>query len=105
MKGIKTDLYFICTVDPTINIDRVQQRVKLGGHSVPEDKIVKRYNDSLKVLPSIIPLCHRVYLFDNSSEERSIEPVAEIDGQRVLTIHTAQLPWWVQEYVIDPLYA
>ncbi len=100
----KNYLYFICTIDPAINIARVHQRVALGGHSVPDDRIEKRYNDSLDVLPLIIPFCHRVYLFDNSDEERSIEPVAVIDDKHKLTIHTEQLPWWVQEYVIAKLY-
>ena len=102
--GYNNYLYFICTVDPAINIERVKQRVELGGDPVPEDRIEKRYYESLQVLPAIIPLCHRVYLFDNSSEERNIDPVAEIDNERKLTIRSVQLPWWVQEYVIDPLY-
>lgn len=102
--GYKNYLYFICTVDPAINIERIQQRIRLGGHAVPEDRIEKRYYESLQVLPMIIPLCYRVYLFDNSSEERSIEPVAEIDNERNLTIKTEQLPWWVQEHVIDHIY-
>jgi len=102
-QGYKNYLYFICTVDPAINIARVHQRVALGGHSVPDDKIEKRYNDSLEVLPLIIPLCYRVYLFDNSSEEKSIEPIVEIDNGK-LTILSANVPWWIQEYVIDKLY-
>lgn len=103
-EGYKNYLYFICTVDPVINIARVSQRVKLGGHSVPEDRIIKRYQESLEILPSIIPLCHRVYLFDNSSEERSIEPVAEIDNDKTLLIKAEQIPWWIEAYVIEKLY-
>lgn len=103
-KGYKNYLYFICTIDPALNIERVYQRVRLGGHSVPEDRIMKRYKESLEVLPLIIPLCHRVYLFDNSSEERSIEPVAEIDDRMNLTMKVAQIPWWVQSNVIEKLY-
>jgi predicted ABC-type ATPase len=103
-KGYKNYLYFICTIDPAINIERVHQRVRLGGHSVPEDRIMKRYKDSLDVLPLIIPLCHRVYLFDNSSKERSIEPVAEIDDKMNLIMKVAQIPWWVQSSVIEKLY-
>lgn len=103
-KGYKNYLYFICTIDPALNIERVHQRVRLGGHSVPEDRIMKRYKESLEVLPLIIPLCHRVYLFDNSSEERSIEPVAEIDDRMNLTMKVAQIPWWVQSNVIEKLY-
>jgi predicted ABC-type ATPase len=100
----KNYLYFICTVDPAINIERVSQRIALGGHAVPEDKIVKRYTESLKVLPQIVPLCHRVYLFDNSTKERSIEPVAEIDDEKRFIARTESIPWWVDEYVVDKLY-
>lgn len=35
--GYRTYLYFIATDDPAINISRVQNRVKQGGHPVPED--------------------------------------------------------------------
>ena len=37
--GYRTYLYFIATDDPEINISRVRNRVKLGGHPVPEDRI------------------------------------------------------------------
>ena len=53
--GYKNYLYFVCTVDPAINISRVAQRVALKGHDVPETKIVNRYYDSLALLPSLIP--------------------------------------------------
>lgn len=102
--GYKNYLYFICTVSPLINIERVKQRVQLGGHNVPEDRIVKRYFDSLSILPSVIPLCHRVYFFDNSTEEKSLQPIAEIDKAGTLNISGEQIPWWVQEFVIDKLY-
>lgn len=102
--GYKNYLYFICTVDPAINIERVSQRVALGGHDVAEEKIIKRYSESLKVLPQIIPLCHRVYLFDNSTEGRSIEPVAEIDDKKRFIVKTESIPWWVEEFVVEPIY-
>lgn len=102
--GYRNYLYFICTVDPAINSERVRQRVALGGHNVPKDKIVKRYNESLQVLSQIIPLCHRVYLFDNSTEDRSIEPVAEIDDKKRFIAKTESMPWWVDEFVVRKLY-
>ncbi|MFT4024075.1 MAG: hypothetical protein QM664_09870 [Flavihumibacter sp.] len=104
LQGFKNYLYFICMIDPQINIERVSLRVKLGGHSVPEDRIKKRYYESLELLQDIIPLCYRVYLFDNSTEERTIDPVVEIDDKHALVIRTENLPWWVEEYVIKKLY-
>jgi predicted ABC-type ATPase len=38
--GYRTYLYFIATQDPTVNISRVDNRVRLGGHSVPKEKII-----------------------------------------------------------------
>lgn len=102
--GFKNYLYFICTVDPVINIERIAQRVQLGGHAVPKEKIQNRYFQSLVLLSSVIPLCHRVFLFDNSSEQRSIDPVAEINENKELIIRTDELPWWVQEFVVNTLY-
>jgi predicted ABC-type ATPase len=103
-KGYKNYLYFICTVDPDINVTRVQHRASHGGHDVPEDRIIKRYFESLEVLSSIIPLCHRAYFFDNSSEQLAMEPIAEIDNKSQLTIKSKQLPWWIEKYVVKKLY-
>lgn len=103
-KGYDNYLYFICTIDPAINISRVAQRVELGGHSVPEDRIINRYWKSLEILAQLIPLCYRVYLFDNSREDLSMQPIATIDSNRALKIHQENVPWWVDEYVIQKLY-
>lgn len=103
-KGFKNYLYFICTVSPGINIRRVKQRVQFGGHDVQESKIEKRYYESLKILSQLIPLCYRCYFFDNSSEQRSVEPVAIIDSDASLEIKVEKFPWWVEEYVVNKLY-
>jgi len=42
-KGYITYLYFICIDDPEVNISRVENRVKKGGHHVAEEKITSRY--------------------------------------------------------------
>ena len=43
---------FILTVDPLINVARVEARVALGGHDVPKDKIISRYSKSLRTYAS-----------------------------------------------------
>jgi predicted ABC-type ATPase len=102
--GFKNYLYFICTVSPKINIERVKQRVHMGGHHVKEERIEKRYYESLNVLSELIPLCYRCYFFDNSSKKRSIEPVAVINPDTSLEIKVEELPWWIEEYIIDKLF-
>ena len=61
--GYRTYLYFVATDDPAINISRVRSRVKLGGHAVPEDKIVERYSRSLALLMDAIRHSNRAYIF------------------------------------------
>jgi predicted ABC-type ATPase len=102
--GYKNYLYFVCTVDPTININRVAQRVALNGHAVPEDKIINRYYGSLALLPSLIPLTYRTYLLDNSAENSEIKLVAEVENGNTYIPKTENVPWWVYEHVIDPLF-
>lgn len=83
--GYRTYLYYIATDDPAINVSRVQNRVKLGGHAVPEDKIFTRYGRSLDLLFQAIRLTNRAYIFDNSGENKDHTWLAEItDGTDLL---------------------
>lgn len=104
--GFNNYLYFICTIDPEINIERVKQRRKLGGHDVPEDKIIKRYYNSLEQLEKLIPLCYRAYFFDNSEHnpEKEIKPVAEVDNEGNLILNEKMIPNWLEKYVLKRLY-
>ena len=99
--GYKTYLYFVATEDPAINIRRVQQRVRNGGHDVPHDKITSRYYRSLDLLLPAIKLTNRAYLFDNSGENQIW--VAEITNGTELSIQSASKPSWFQQSVIDKL--
>ncbi len=47
-------------------IQRVNQRVSEGGHGIPEEDIRRRYEQSLKNLKEIIPLCDKVEIYDNT---------------------------------------
>jgi predicted ABC-type ATPase len=49
-EGFSTYLYFICTRDPRINVQRVKNRVFEGAHDVGEEKIKPRYFRSLEIL-------------------------------------------------------
>ena len=66
--GYHSYLYFICTDDVRVNLERVRSRVKEGGHSVPTDKIKSRYFRSLELLYDALTVCYKSYLFDNSDQ-------------------------------------
>lgn len=100
-KGFRTYLYFVATDDPLINISRVQNRVRLGGHPVPEDKIVSRYARSLGLLLDAVRHSDRAYIFDNSSHESTW--LAEVTNGEDLELRTEQIPEWFKTAIWDKL--
>lgn len=98
--GYTPYLYFVCIDKPEVNISRISNRVVLGEHDVPKDKVIQRYQRSLELLHKVLPLCYRAYLFDNSGKE--YELIAEFyNGD--LEIKTDHLPHWFIQYVL-PYY-
>lgn len=61
---------FVLTVDPYINVARVETRVAPGGHDVEEKKIIERYHKSLGNISRLMELCDILHEYDNT-----IEPV------------------------------
>ena len=97
--GYRTYLYYIATDDPSINVARVKARVHLGGHDVPEDKIVSRYARSLDLLMEAVKHTNRAYLFDNSRHGGERMWVAEITGGHDLEVKCDPMPLWFQKAV------
>lgn len=65
-KGYFIRCIYVLTANSLINVARVKERVAFGGHDVPEDKIYKRYDRALKLLPELIKICDIVHIYDNS---------------------------------------
>ena len=93
-------LFFIGTSDPRINAARVADRVIRGGHTVPIEKIVGRYERSLANLPVAIDIAHRVYVFDNSTDGCDARLCARTQDGQLRKVYR-QLPDWVASAVGD----
>jgi S-adenosylmethionine decarboxylase len=102
-------LQFVSVENPLINVERVRTRVELGGHSVPEDRIVARYSRTMSLLPEILLRVDRAWIFDNSEW---LTGPATFGGRLVATarrsegrIEIAQrfpTPAWVRQYLLEP---
>jgi len=100
--GYRTYLYYVATGDPIINISRVRNRVDfMGGHDVPEEKIVSRYYRSLDLLMDAVRHANRAYIFDNSSPEHIW--LAEITEGKALEIKTDSVPAWFKRSLLDKI--
>lgn len=91
-------VFFIGTADPRINAARVAGRVMQGGHTVPIEKIVSRYERSMGNLRAAIQLAHRTYIYDNSVDGAEARLCARtVDG--ALRKIYGGLPDWVYSTV------
>jgi predicted ABC-type ATPase len=68
-KGYRTYLYFVATTTSEINVSRVANRLRCGGHDVPAEKIRSRFERSIRQVRLAFPFLSRAYFFDNSEDE------------------------------------
>lgn len=102
-QGFRTYLYYVSTIDPDINIARVEYRVSQGGHPVPEIKIRERYYRSMDLLMQAIEASDRTYIFDNSSNGQKAAFIAEVENAEKLRVNPEllEVPRWFAEKVLS----
>jgi predicted ABC-type ATPase len=92
--GYFVRVFFIGTSDPRINAARVTGRVMAGGHTVPIEKIVSRYERSMANLSAAIGLADRVYVYDNSVDDVEARLCVRTQEGALRKIY-GDLPEWV----------
>ncbi|WP_057936039.1 hypothetical protein [Algoriphagus resistens] len=98
--GFKTYLYFICTEDPLINLQRVRNRKEMGGHDVPEYLLESQYCRSLEQLHAAFLTAHRAFVIDSSNRNRNL--ILE-KNHKTVTINTEAIPGWIAECLVSKL--
>lgn len=93
-------VFFVSTSDPRINASRVMQRVMEGGHTVPLEKIVSRYDKSMVNLAAAIAIADRLYIYDNSIENTEATLCARVSNGMIRKIYV-DLPAWVTDAILD----
>lgn len=78
-RGYEVELHYVRLGTSQGSIDRVAERVARGGHDVPQEDIVRRYERSLENLPSAIEKADKTTLYDNSG--RRTEIVGHLDKE------------------------
>ncbi len=89
-KGYKFTLLYFWLFNPDLAVERVAERVRLGGHSVPEEIVRRRYFKSIKNFFSLYqPLADNWVVFDNSENNNPIK-IAEGTLLVEVTVHEQQ---------------
>ena len=67
--GYSVTIIFLWLQSPALAVERVAMRVESGGHSIPTDTIIRRYEKSIENFFQLyMPLADNWLLYDNSFE-------------------------------------
>jgi predicted ABC-type ATPase len=66
----------IGTSSVEVNIQRIKNRVSLGGHDIPEDDQRRRFPRTLANMKRLLPIADFLLIFDNSNTENPHELIA-----------------------------
>ena len=94
--GYFVRVFFVCTESPSINAARIADRYMAGGHTVPIEKIVSRYGKSILNCSRLAGLVDRLYLYDNSLENRPARLLFRIADGKIVRQYIQNLPKWAE---------
>ncbi len=92
--GYEVTLIYVALNDPQLNVDRVTERARQGGHFIEPGTVRRRVGSSFDNLPRALAIADQSVVLDNSgpAHRRVLEVV---DGR--LTFQAEQLPRWLQD--------
>ena len=99
-KGFFIRFFYVCTIDPQINVVRITQRFLNGGHEVPISKIISRYYKSLVNAAKAITFVDRAYIYDNSIDNQLPRLLYRTTNGQLFKQYTDDIPQWAKTLVM-----
>lgn len=93
--GYEIVLYYVGLDSAETAKKRVAQRVMNGGHGIPDADIERRFEKSLRNLKTVINLCDRVELYDNTDMFQQIAVIEK--GKCVDAAENS--PLWCRDFI------
>ena len=94
--GYQIVLYIVAMDNPETLVQRVNNRVREGGHDVPAEKILSRYPRTLANLTKVLSLADVAFLYDSQDvQQGGLQHVATC-RQGVLIEGMDDFPAWVK---------
>jgi predicted ABC-type ATPase len=99
--GYNTIVCFIGINGPRISEQRVAMRISKGGHSVPKEKLARRFPRVLANLKAAIRELPAVWVFDNNDLETPYRLVAVVENRHVTKLQRP-IPKWLAPLLPKP---
>ena len=96
-EGYFIRMFFICTESPTINAARIANRVMEGGHDVPIQKIISRYEKAIVNAVKVMRFADRAYYYDNSIDNQNAQLLFRTAEGHFAKRYTDSIPEWANK--------
>jgi predicted ABC-type ATPase len=83
-QGFQVRIWYVGLASPELHIQRVRNRVRAGGHDIPESSIRRRWRHSRLNLVQLLPHLTELRVYDNSDDA---DPAAGRAPQPRLVLH------------------
>lgn len=90
--GYRIVLYYIAVGTSDESVARIANRVRKGGHDIPEETVRRRFENRFDDLARLLPLVDEAVFFDN---ENGFVRVADLRGGKLTT--GSYVPAWLDE--------
>jgi len=90
-KGYEIHLYYVGLESVDIALQRIEKRVREGGHGITARDVLRRYGNSFENLGIMLKYCDKIALYDNSGIMKEVAKFSQ--GNLVYKSHT--LPNWL----------
>lgn len=98
--GYEITAVFVLANDSAINVARVRKRFDGGGHDVPVEKIISRYERSIANLSKLVRIANRTIIIDNSGTLPDV--ICEVAGNSVRICENC---FWDKKAILELLYS
>ena len=88
-------LYYIGVSTAEESIYRIAYRVRKGGHDIPSQDVLRRYEKRFSDLTAVLPYCDEVHFYDN---ENGFKEVAIYQNGDIIP-QTEDLPQWLCDFM------
>ena len=100
--GYDVSLIYVALDNPELNVVRVKERARRGGHDIDPVVVRRRVRTSLGNLPQALAIADQTLVLDNSGSEH--HRILETAAGRV-TYLAEQLPTWLNDQMPDIMTA
>src|ERR1700752_5010705 len=83
-QGFEVRIWYVGLASPDLHIERVRNRVRAGGHDIPESSVRRRWRHSRLNLIQLLPHLTELRVFDTPGDA---DPAAGLAPRPVLVLH------------------